>query len=81
MKEPTKAFPYKPPSIEIKQRFSYIFANQFSLKSRYLKLFFDQETLLLRSMYKPSFNIVPTNPPNINLLFIRILSLWILNCN
>jgi len=42
MKEPTKAFPYKPPSIEIKQRFSYIFANQFSLKSRYLKLFFDK---------------------------------------
>jgi lipopolysaccharide/colanic/teichoic acid biosynthesis glycosyltransferase len=47
MKEPNKAFPYKPPSIEIKRKYSYIFANQFLLQSRYLKLFFDKLVSLL----------------------------------
>lgn len=42
MKEPSKAFPYKPPTDEIKQKYTYIFSNQFSLKARYLKLFFDK---------------------------------------
>jgi lipopolysaccharide/colanic/teichoic acid biosynthesis glycosyltransferase len=46
-KEPTKAFPYKPPTLEIKQRYSYLFANQFSLKNRYLKLAFDKLFALL----------------------------------
>ena len=47
MKEHTKAFPYKPPTIVIKRKYSYIFANQFSLQSRYLKLFFDKLVSLL----------------------------------
>ena len=42
MKEHTKAFPYKPPTIVIKQKYSYLFANQFSLQDRYLKLAFDK---------------------------------------
>ena len=41
-KEPVKAFPYKPPTLEIKQKYSYLFANQFSLQDRYLKLAFDK---------------------------------------
>ena len=47
IKEPTKAFPYKPPTLEIKQKYSYLFANQFSLQSRYLKLGFDKLVALL----------------------------------
>ena len=45
--ENIKAFPYKPPSIQIKQKYSYIFANQFSLQNRYLKLVFDKLIALL----------------------------------
>ena len=41
-KEPSKAFPYKPPTAKIKRKYSYIFSNQISLKTRYLKLFFDK---------------------------------------
>lgn len=47
IKEPSKAFPYKPPTTEIKQKFSYIFSNQFSLQNRYLKLVFDKLVALL----------------------------------
>jgi lipopolysaccharide/colanic/teichoic acid biosynthesis glycosyltransferase len=42
LKEPSKAFPYKPPTIEIKQKYSYIFLNNLSLNNRYLKLMFDK---------------------------------------
>ena len=42
-----KAFPYKPPTIEIKRKYSYIFANQFSLQNRYLKLLFDKFMAIL----------------------------------
>lgn len=41
-KELTKAFPYKPPTIEIKRKYSYIFASQFSFQNRFLKLVFDK---------------------------------------
>ncbi len=37
-----KAFPYKPPTIETKRKYSYIFSNQLSLQDRYLKLAFDK---------------------------------------
>jgi len=37
-----KAFPYKPPSLEIKKRYSYIFFLSGPLKVRFLKLFFDK---------------------------------------
>jgi lipopolysaccharide/colanic/teichoic acid biosynthesis glycosyltransferase len=42
LKEPTKAFPYKPPTIEIKRKYSYIFANQFLIRDHFLKLAFDK---------------------------------------
>ena len=42
IKEPSKAFPYKPPTIEIKQKYSYIFSNSFLLKKRYIKPIFDR---------------------------------------
>ena len=42
MKEPQKAFPYKPPTIEIKRKYSYIFDEQFSVKQKYSKLIFDK---------------------------------------
>ena len=45
--EPKEAFPYKPPSIEIKRKYSYIFAKQFSFQSRYLKLVLDKLISLL----------------------------------
>ncbi|XOJ89848.1 sugar transferase [Methylophilaceae bacterium Uisw_097] len=38
----SKSFPYKPPTIEIKRKFSYIFSNQFVLKESYLKLVSDK---------------------------------------
>lgn len=41
IKEPSKAFPYKPPTIEIKRKYSHVF-NQLSLRDRYLKLTFDK---------------------------------------
>ena len=47
MSEPKKAFPYKPPTIEIKRKYAYIFANQFSLQNRYLKLVIDKLIALL----------------------------------
>ena len=46
-RESEKAFPYKPPKNELKQKYSYIFANQFSLQNRYLKLVFDMLIALL----------------------------------
>ena len=47
MKEPKKAFPYKPPSDDIKQKYSYIFHEQFSIKQKYLKLIFDKFVALI----------------------------------
>ena len=40
--EPSEAFPYKPPSDEIKKKYSHIFKITSPLKERYLKLFFDK---------------------------------------
>ena len=45
--EPTKAFPYKPPTLEIKRKYSYIFSDQLSLQNRYLKLGFDRLVALV----------------------------------
>jgi lipopolysaccharide/colanic/teichoic acid biosynthesis glycosyltransferase len=45
--EPIKAFPYKPPTQEIKQRYSYLFTNKFFLPNRYLKISFDKFVALL----------------------------------
>lgn len=42
MIEPKKAFPYKHPSDYIKQKYSYIFHEQFSIQQRYFKLIFDK---------------------------------------
>ena len=42
-----KAFPYKPPTNEIKRKYSYIFASQFSLQNRHLKFVFDKLIALL----------------------------------
>jgi len=47
MSEPKKAFPYKPPSDYIKQKYSYIFHEQFSIKQKYLKLTFDKVVALI----------------------------------
>jgi len=41
------AFPYKPPTDFIKQKYSYIFHKQFSIKQKYLKLIFDKITALI----------------------------------
>lgn len=40
--EPPKAFPYKPPTDEIKQRFAYIFEINGHLPPRYFKILFDK---------------------------------------
>ena len=40
--EPIKAFPYNPPSDYIKQKYSYIFSKQFSIKLKYFKIIFDK---------------------------------------
>jgi len=45
--EPKKAFPYKPPTKEIKHKYAYIFSHQFNLSNRFLKVFFDKLTALL----------------------------------
>jgi lipopolysaccharide/colanic/teichoic acid biosynthesis glycosyltransferase len=45
--EPKKAFPYKPPTKEIKQKYAYIFSHQFNLPNRSLKVFFDKLIALL----------------------------------
>lgn len=42
MKEPLKAFPYKPPSEYIKKKYSYVFHEQFSIKGKIFKLLFDK---------------------------------------
>jgi lipopolysaccharide/colanic/teichoic acid biosynthesis glycosyltransferase len=47
MSEPSKAFPYKPPTEHILQKYSYIFLNQFCLHNRYLKLVFDKSFALI----------------------------------
>jgi lipopolysaccharide/colanic/teichoic acid biosynthesis glycosyltransferase len=40
--EPTEAFPYKPPSTEIKQQYKHIFAITKPLSGRFLKFLFDK---------------------------------------
>jgi lipopolysaccharide/colanic/teichoic acid biosynthesis glycosyltransferase/nucleoside-diphosphate-sugar epimerase len=42
-----KAFPYKPPNDFIKQKYSYIFHSQFSIKQKKLKLLFDKILALI----------------------------------
>ena len=46
-KEPAEAFPYKSPSIQIKQKYSYIFHEQFSIKQKYFKLMVDKVVALI----------------------------------
>lgn len=45
--EPLKAFPYKPPSNEIKQKYAYIFSLNKDLPPRFLKSLFDKVLALL----------------------------------
>ena len=40
--EPLLAFPYKPPSKYILESYSYLFDEKFTIKKKYLKLFFDK---------------------------------------
>ena len=40
--EPDEAFPYKPPSDEVKNKYANIFELQGPLKSRFLKTVFDK---------------------------------------
>lgn len=40
--EPTEAFPYKPPSDEIKERYAHIFEIEGPLRGRFFKLLFDK---------------------------------------
>lgn len=47
MSEPKKAFPYKVPTDFIKQKYAYIFHEQFSIKPKYSKLLFDKTFSLL----------------------------------
>ena len=47
MSEPKKAFPYKPPTDYIKQKYSYIFHEKFSIKQKYIKLIFDKVVALI----------------------------------
>lgn len=48
------SFPYKPPTLKIKQIYSYIFSSHFSLHSRYLKFLFDKLAAL--------FFLIATSP-------------------
>jgi lipopolysaccharide/colanic/teichoic acid biosynthesis glycosyltransferase len=43
----SKSFPYKPPSIFIYRKFSYIFNEHFSIKQKYFKLMFDKVVALI----------------------------------
>ena len=45
--EPPKAFPYKKPSKQLKQKYLYIFNEQFSVPQKYLKLYFDKIVALI----------------------------------
>jgi lipopolysaccharide/colanic/teichoic acid biosynthesis glycosyltransferase len=45
--EPTEAFPYKPPTEDIKKRYPHIFSLQKPLEDRLLKLIFDKSVALL----------------------------------
>ena len=42
--EPKEAFPYKPPSNEIRDKYQHIFKIKRSLKPRFFKVFFDKLT-------------------------------------
>jgi lipopolysaccharide/colanic/teichoic acid biosynthesis glycosyltransferase len=42
-----KSFPYKPPTDYIKQKYSYIFHEHFSIKQKFFKLFFDKVAALV----------------------------------
>ena len=46
-KEPQEAFPYKPPSDEIKQKYRHIFELSEPLPGRFFKVFFDKVVALL----------------------------------
>lgn len=45
--EPSEAFPYTPPSEEIKERYSHIFKLKKPLKRRFFKVFFDKVVSLI----------------------------------
>ena len=45
--EPTEAFPYKPPSEEIKQKYQYIFELDGPLRTRFFKIVFDKLVALV----------------------------------
>ena len=42
MTEPDKAFPYKPPNYEIKERYAHIFESTFCFKEKKVKFLFDR---------------------------------------
>ena len=42
MREPIKAFPYKPPSKYLRKKYSYIFQEQYLIKEKILKFVFDK---------------------------------------
>ena len=66
IKEPSIAFPYKPPSDYIKQKYSYIFYEQFSIKQKFFKLIFDKVGNLLILNYCKSLQ-------GLNLLYFHDL--------
>ena len=47
MSEPEIAFPYKPPSDEIKVKYKHIFENDYEIKDRTIKIVFDKIMAIL----------------------------------
>ena len=47
MQEPTQAFPYRPPSQEIKDKYKHIFVLENTLQDRFLKVVFDKIVAIL----------------------------------
>ena len=62
LKEPIEAFPYKPPSDEIKRKYSHIFNINQPLKQRFFKLLFDKiVSLLLLILSIPVLLLIKTS--------------------
>ena len=40
--DPFQVFPYKPPTEFIKEKYSYIFHEQFTIKQKFIKIIFDK---------------------------------------
>ena len=54
MKEPKEAFPYRPPSDEIRAKYSHLFSIDEPISERWLKLLFDKAaSLILLSLAAP----------------------------